>query len=75
MQIGEPINKGTNFGESLLKCIAEIVGPVGGDNENRSRENNGEDGATCGLAHTAFAFNEDLLETLLLQYVMYHPFW
>ena len=77
VQVGEPINKSRGFGEALLERIAEIVGRVGGDDENRGAnpgEKNGENGATGGLAHAAFASDEDPLQTLLPQYVLHGPF-
>ena len=49
-----------------LKRIVEIVDRISGGDTHKgptSKENNQDNGATCGLAHTAFAFDEDPLYT------------
>ena len=51
----EPVDESRFFCEPPLEHIAEIVGQVGVDNQNRGWnpiENNRESRATCGLAHT-----------------------
>lgn len=77
VQIVEAINESGGFGESLLEGVAEIVGGVGGDDEDRGSnpsEEDGEDWAARGLSHAAFPTDEDPLESLLIQHVLYRPF-
>jgi hypothetical protein len=72
VEVGESSDECGELGEALLEGVAEVVGGVGGDDENGltgGGEEDGEDGAARGLPDAALAANEDPLEGVLLEEV------
>lgn len=74
IEIREPIDQGRGLGEPLLEGVAEVVGRVGGDDEDGGSdggEQDREDRAARGLPDAALAADEHPLEGLLLQDVLH----
>ena len=74
VEVGESADEGGEFGEALLEGVAEVVCGVGGDDEHGladGGEEDGEDGATGGLADAALAPDEDPLEGVLVEEVLH----
>ncbi|PKI56929.1 hypothetical protein CRG98_022664 [Punica granatum] len=69
LEIGESIDEGRGFGEALVEGIAEVVGGVGGDDEDRGTkpsEKDRQDRAAGGLADAALSPDEHPLEGVLV---------